>query len=223
MASSGGATPARSLVALNRSTAAEDIANVVAGRCGDLPQRVEARRRSQRCYLLHAARAADGQGLRRERRAAALRRQHGLRRRAGRAARHRHGRDRGRADATTSAASARPSISTSAWSRRPSSGPSEHHQARPIPRAAVEQDRGQDPDRRQLGRRAGRGLRRRERRRLVSDHALHQPGGRARPTTPKSCASTRRPASAPTRSSRPKTSSRRSAWSSAPAGPARAR
>ena len=64
---------------------------------------------------------------------------------------------------------------------------------------------------------------RRHRRRVVSDHAVVVAAGDADRLHEEVPRSTRRRARRPTRSSRPRTRLRRSAWWSAPAGPARAR
>ena len=95
-------------------------------------------------------------------------------------------------------------------------------EARSVLGRADAQDRRQILDRREHRRRARRDVRRRHRRRLVSDHPLVVAARGADRLHEEAPRSTRRPGRRPTRSSRRKTRSPRSAWCSAPAGPARA-
>ena len=101
------------------------------------------------------------------------------------------------------------------WSARQSA------QDRSVPRGAHDQDRRHVPDRRQHRRGAGRDLRRRAVRRLVSDHAGHQLADALNDICRSIAAMPT--ASTPTPSFRPKTNWPRSAWWWARAGRARAR
>ena len=95
-------------------------------------------------------------------------------------------------------------------------------QVAPLPDAASKTARPH-PHRRQHRRRPRLRVRRRDGRRVVSDHAVDLADGRVQECSPTSCASIPRPARRISRSSRPKTSSPRSAWCWAPTGMARAR
>ena len=97
------------LVAMNPETAKEDVMTLDAGRRGRLRRDAEAERAALRPHVLSGSvRQARHRRLSR-RQAAPPRAQHDLRRRAGQAARHRHGLDGAGARASSSARRRRPS------------------------------------------------------------------------------------------------------------------
>ena len=211
------------LVAMNAETAKEDVLTLEPGRAVVYDEPLKLNDAAQRPHLLPGAVRQDRRRRLYRRQAAPSRQEHDLSRGALAAARHRHGRDgEGDAQAVRQEGQGGGPEHRRAEGRRRIRA-AEPAQAGPVLGRAHAQDRRPDPDRGEHRRRARRDVRRRHRRRLVSDHPLvvaarsadrvheeapHRQGDRAR---------------RPTRSSRRRTRSRRSAWCSAPAGPARAR